>query len=162
MHNKRWLTVLLVTLAAVTQQAAIAGDATAASSYVLRGWKNVATGYCLDSNAAGDVYTRPCSSGVNNFQRWKVSLTGAVEDYRFFELQNYATGLCLESNVWNAVYTHACTRGNNQTWVSGKLDHGYIFTNNATNKVLDSNADRKVYTHDYNAGNFQQWISLNY
>src|SRR5215207_2051551 len=43
----------------------------------VRRYNNLATSFCLDSNAAGNVYTHGCNAGA--FQRWNVTGGNAVQ-----------------------------------------------------------------------------------
>ncbi|MFC4054240.1 ricin-type beta-trefoil lectin domain protein [Actinomadura syzygii] len=115
------------------------GDATIAATHRL---KNVATGYCLDSNSAQKVYAHGCNGG--NYQRWSIS-GGRLKDV--------ATGYCLDSNSARKVYTHGCNGGNYQKWAIS----GGRLKNVATGYCLDSNKAQKVYTHSCNGGSYQKW-----
>lgn len=67
--------------------------------------KNSATGLCLDTNTARNVYTNPCSGG-NMWQNWQVLYNG---DYILFK--NRQTGKCLDAGK-HYVYTNTCSYGN--------------------------------------------------
>ena len=59
-------TALALGLAMVAMpQAATASTVAASQTY-----QNVATGFCVDSNANRNLYTNPCGSG-NNYQHWR-------------------------------------------------------------------------------------------
>jgi hypothetical protein len=58
---------------------------------------NVATGRCLDSNAAGKVYTLPCNGGAN--QKWR-TISPGWDDYDWLQIENVATGMCLFDNTF--------------------------------------------------------------
>jgi Ricin-type beta-trefoil lectin domain len=117
-------------------------------------YKNLATGYCLDSNTAGQVYTLGCNGG--SFQKWTVIRSGSNRI-----LKNVATGYCLDSNTAGQVYTLGCNGGSFQKWtvirtVIGKASY-ITFKNLATGYCLDSNTSRQVYTLGCNGGSFQKW-----
>jgi hypothetical protein len=112
--------------------------------------KNVATGFCLDSNANKQVYTLGCNGG--SYQKWTVTNGTTLKDL--------ATGFCLDSNANKQVYTHDCNGGSYQKWTLGRGSHGTTLKNLATGFCLDSNANRQVYTHDCNGGSYQEWIGI--
>jgi Ricin-type beta-trefoil lectin domain len=117
----------------------------------IRPLENLATGFCLDSNADGDVYTLECTDD-NNFQLWTVG-SG------FSTLENFATGRCLDSNADGDVYTLECTDDNDfQLWNRFDVADGIVFQNLATGRCLDSNTDGDVYTLECTDNNsFQKW-----
>ncbi|MFG2971073.1 hypothetical protein ACGFZS_48175 [Streptomyces sp. NPDC048288] len=53
----------------------------------IRNWNY---GVCLDSNAAGDLYTNPCQEG-NNYQKWVIVYDSHV-NYGQVKIYNVATG----------------------------------------------------------------------
>lgn len=121
-----------------------------ADAATIRTYRNVATGFCLDSSSGGSVYSRECNGG--NYQKWSVSGSRVVT------LRDYATGRCLDSNTSGRVYTLPCNSGNFQRWAVVYADSTRrIFRNYATGRCLDSNTARKVYTLSCNGGSFQKW-----
>jgi hypothetical protein len=136
----------LVTLLGFSMPASAAAE-TRAPEAVLT---NVATGFCLDSNADKHVYTHDCNGG--SYQKWTLS-SGTT-------LKNLATGFCLDSNADKNVYTHDCNGGSYQKWTLSRGRSGTTLKNLATGFCLDSNADKHVYTHDCNGGSYQQWNGI--
>lgn len=113
-------------------------------------YKNLATGFCLDSNAARQVYTLGCNGG--SYQKWTVKVVGSNRI-----LKNLATGYCLDSNAARQVYTHGCNNGSYQKWTIIRTGSNITFKNLATGYCLDSNAARQVYTLGCNGGSYQKW-----
>ena len=95
-------------LAALTALMALSPSPAQAS---VRKYRNLATSFCLDGNAAGKVYTHGCNAGA--FQRWNVTGGATVV------LKNVRTGRCLDSNTRRQVYTHGCNGGSFQKWSLG-------------------------------------------
>src|SRR5713226_6440906 len=129
-------TIKAVTAAAAVLLATIlpATSASAATGPYL--WKDAATHRCLDSNAAGRVYTTAASAcGPNDtYQDWYWSGVLMVDQ---------ATGRCLDSNAAGNVYTtkaSACSQTNDyQNWLEDKIlsTNGWQFFDWATNRCLD-------------------------
>jgi Ricin-type beta-trefoil lectin domain len=120
---------------------------------------DVATGRCLDSNAAGNAYTNPCQAPGNTYQDWRI-YTWAENfpdgtEY-FFSFQDDATGRCLDSNSAGNLYTNPCQAPGNtyQTWWSTETSS---FFDGATGRCLDSNSTGNAYTLPCNGGLYQYW-----
>jgi hypothetical protein len=93
---------------------------------------NVATGKCLDSNAAQKVYSLDRNYG--NHQRWNVIQHGG-----YANIVNQATGNYLDSNGNGNVYAIGGNGGNFQKWrVEGLGNDKFILTDVATGLVLAS------------------------
>ena len=121
-----------------------------AGTYFLR---DKATGFNLDSNAAGQVYTLPGNGGA--YQKWVFRPTG---DGHSFYLVDDATGFFLDSNYNGDVYTLPGNGGPYQRWLPDLRPDGYYYLFNiATGRVLDSNAAGQVYTLPHNGGSYQGW-----
>jgi hypothetical protein len=114
---------------------------------------DLSTGFRLDSNAAGVVYTLPANTGFN--QVW----AAYPSSYGTVTLVNWGTGRCLDSDVFGDVYTHVCNTGNFQKWIVLQRNYGTVVLRDlATGLVLDSNSSRDVYTQPENGGNYQKWV----
>ncbi len=143
----------LATVAAVGAVVATAGPARATHITYYNSVQNLATGFCLDSNYEGRVYTLGCNGG--NYQKWR-----AVATSNGYELRNGQTNRCLDSNYEGAVYTLPCNGGNYQKWTFPTTELGssirYV-KNVQTRRVLDSNAAKQVYILPINYGSYQKW-----
>lgn len=67
---------------------------------------NGQTGWCLDSNDAGDVYSLPCQAG-NQWQQWDVFTVSEAPDWwrGVFVYRNRVTGRALQVNADGSVRT---------------------------------------------------------
>lgn len=117
---------------------------------ILRSW---ATGRCLDSNFAGNVYTLPCQSG-NNFQAWHLI---PIPSLGRWLVRNEATGMCLATNRPAAIYTTACILNWTMYWdIVERESRVYVFRAPVAGQCLDSNGAGNAYTHACGS-NFQDW-----
>jgi outer membrane phospholipase A len=140
---------LAIALLAFTVPGSAAAETRAAPAVL----KDVATGFCLDSNGNRQVYTLSCNGG--SYQKWTLSKG------RFgTTLKDVATGFCLDSNANRQVYTLGCNGGSYQEWTLSKGRFGTTLKNVATGFCLDSNGNREVYTLGCNGGSYQQWNGI--
>jgi hypothetical protein len=105
---RKWVKQVAV-IAALTTAATI-GISSPAWAVDYGSYQSRRTFACLDSNAAGDVYTLGCNTGTN--QDWDLQFISGTSYY----LKNRATGRCLDANAANSVYTLSCNGGTNQRW----------------------------------------------
>lgn len=138
--------VLVSALMAAVMTLVPASSANAA--VVTQDYQNLATGFCLDSNANFNAYTRGCNGG--SYQRWTANTTSGATT----TIKNLATSFCLDANSAGSVYTRGCNGGNNQKWVRTSTQQ---WRNVATNQCLDSNGEPNLYTRGCNTGSFQRW-----
>jgi hypothetical protein len=126
-------------------------------------YSDYATGYCLDSDSAGDAFTYPCSAGNEDAnQDWAYYLTGYTST-----LNDLGTGRCLDGGDIASsfgpgtytVYTSLCDGADTyQNWSFGGEGPGYTIQNYQTGHCLDSNIHEETYTYacdwdDY----YQNW-----
>lgn len=148
---KTWIVMGIMCLAVLASSLSPSASYANPSIAAVETYKNLATGYCLDSNAARQVYTLGCNGG--SYQRWTVIVNS--DGTRSFK--NVATGYCLDSNAARSVYTLGCNGGSYQRWYISRNGSTITFKNKATGFCLDSNAARKVYTLGCNGGSYQRW-----
>jgi hypothetical protein len=147
------LTAIVLT-AAIVCTVSSAVPAGAATTYRLVDWQ---TGYCLDSNSTGSVYTLPCNGGNN--QNWIVTI--APNNNGALVFQDAQTRSCLydfyiKSGLYG-VRTAPCN--GNAPWqqYSDTTSHGHDnFLNNYSRYCLDSNYG-SAYETPCNGGTWQAW-----
>ena len=100
-------TASAVTCLSVTAGLMLTGAPTASAAARYITLKNKATHQCLDSNAAGKVYTKKCNGG--SYQKWRVT---QENETGFLIFKNKKTGRCLAGNKKAQVYgTKTCYPG---------------------------------------------------
>ena len=152
--HRRALTGSVVALDAATGVATGSGAAAQAAVPPRSTFRNLATGFVLDSNTAGQVYTSTANGGA--YQKWLI----AGSDFGSSTVRNVATGRCLDSSS-TRVYTSWCNGGSFQKWFVQERGFGAVVLRNlATGYVLDSNAARSVYALPENGGSYQKWLGL--
>lgn len=85
-------------------------------------FRDYATDRCLDSNAAGNLYTLPCQAPGNPYQTWWPA------DQNLLSLNVYdgATSRCLDSNSAGNAYTLPCNGGPFQEWSQNEFPASLI------------------------------------
>lgn len=171
--RKRWHAAavaagVVVAVAVTASMPALAAPAApAGTSFILKSPQDAQTGRCLDSNAAGDVYTSPCQAPGNSYQDWietayQVELPAFFGSPTSYSLEDAATGRCLDSNANGNLYTSPCQAPGNtyQDWVPNDeiIPGSRSLRDGATGRCLDSNANGNAYTLPCNGGNFQNWV----
>jgi hypothetical protein len=98
MQQKTRRTLARLLVAVVLTAVSVVGFTGTASAYTKYGqFQQVATSRCLDSNAAGAVYTLPCQAG-NGWQTWMVEgpFGNSPDGYERVVIHNIGSGRCLE------------------------------------------------------------------
>jgi hypothetical protein len=130
--------------AATATRTATTAAAAPADTAVRSGWFGLDHGgYCLDSNAAGNVYVNPCQVPGNKYQDWSWTewqASSPYGDYDFYSIQDQETGRCLDSNAAGQVYTNPCQAPGNAYqdwyWGAGSYTDNSMFTDVATSRPL--------------------------
>lgn len=120
--------------------------------------KNLGTGYCLDANYEGRVYSHPCNGG--KFQQWATVDTAGARKF-----VNIATAQCLTTsgngtNITRAtVSTSFCTwgeAGTRQRW--SPTPGGRLLPYNSFGYGLESTYDRGITLRPYQGSDSQHWL----
>jgi hypothetical protein len=145
--------VALTLLLAIGVMTVVGSDP--ASADTPRLFRNVSTGFCLESDTGHVIITHTCDGAPQ--QSWHVHFDHT--DYGG-NIMNYWNGVCLDSNGSGRVYGNPCTGHNSyQEWVFQSNGHAWQIKNVATGLCLDSNTARQVYTRRCEPqNNFQRWI----
>ncbi|EME98733.1 RICIN domain-containing protein [Streptomyces mobaraensis] len=146
---------VLIAAACVTVMATQAPASAQSMSSGLANWQ---TGYCLDGDKEGAVYTRGNSNGCganNPYQRWIFHATGSG-----LMLESTKTHLCLTGGGPGSdlVTAKPCDSTDPRQWWEQHyvMKDVYWLLNKQNKRALDSNMKGNVYTSPFSDSN--QWM----